>query len=380
MKNMFDKIKQHKLKKNTIIVMIIFLIITFFNILSICIKSFSDFYRKYIFAHISNIFSRISNAYKYSIGESMIVIAVFIVILAIIILLAGFMKFDALKNLRKYYFRFVVYVLLYIYATETFNCFIMYHCSTIEETLYSNAEDNSDISDIEKLLCVYNDVADNINALSTEIDRNSNGDAVPDYTYDECRQALLNVSETFECLKGYFPYPKEIYYSNIMTQQYLEGVYFPFSMEANYNKLMYSANYPSVICHELSHLKGYIREDEANFISYAACINSDNKFIQYSGYLSVIFYLANDLLDYGDEDIINRMNKITETAYDDTVFVKQEIFDEIEENAVISTDTISEATDSFIDSNLKMNGVESGMDNYNEVVKLLILYYSKDIN
>ena len=27
-------------------------------------------------------------------------------------------------------------------------------------------------------------------------------------------------------------------------------------------------NIPHTICHELSHLKGYMREDEANFIGY----------------------------------------------------------------------------------------------------------------
>ena len=42
---------------------------------------------------------------------------------------------------------------------------------------------------------------------------------------------------------------------------------------------------------------------------------------------------------------------------------------------MISTQKLSEATDQFLDSNLKMNGVSSGMDNYNEVVKLLIFYY-----
>ena len=46
-----------------------------------------------------------------------------------------------------------------------------------------------------------------------------------------------------------------------------------------------------------------------------------------------------------------------------------------EKNSIVSTNVLSEATDKFIDSNLKLNGVKSGMDNYNEVVRLLILYY-----
>ena len=67
--------------------------------------------------------------------------------------------------------------------------------------------------------------------------------------------------------------------------------------------------------------------------------------------------------------------QLNDEAKYDNIFVKEEDFEEIEENAVISTEKISEATDKFLESNLKMNGVSSGMENYNEVVKLLILYY-----
>ena len=57
---------------------------------------------------------------------------------------------------------------------------------------------------------------------------------------------------------------------------------------------MYITNMPFTICHELAHLKGYIYEDEANFIAFMACINSDNLFFQYSGYLNVLNYVSKD--------------------------------------------------------------------------------------
>ena len=205
--------------------------------------------------------------------------------------------------------------------------------------------------------------------------RDSDGDLIKNYSYNECKTALRNISDRFTCLSGYYPSPKEIYYSDIMTQQYLAGIYFPFSMEANYNKLMYISNMPSTICHELSHLKGYIRENEANFLSFVACIESDNEFIQYSGYLSVFYYLLDDIETYATEEEKANMHKIDKRAYDDTIFVKEDVFNKIEEKSLVSTDTLSDATDKFIDSNLKINGVSSGMDNYNEVVRLLIFYY-----
>ena len=49
------------------------------------------------------------------------------------------------------------------------------------------------------------------------------------------------------------------------------------------------------MCHELAHIRGYIYEDEANFIAFLACVESDDVAFQYSGYLSVLNYVANDL-------------------------------------------------------------------------------------
>lgn len=373
--NMLRKLINHEFKKNTIICIGIIIFISVLNFMSVYIKGFADIYRKYVFVHISSIFSRITNIFRYSVGEVMITMGVFIVLMGLIIFIAGFMKYKWLKSLRRIYFKIVVYILIFIYATETLNCFVLYHTTTIENTLYKDIDLSSDISDGERLINVYNTVVDNINKLSSKMKRDSDGDLIKNYSYNECKAALRNISDRFTCLSGYYPSPKEIYYSDIMTQQYLAGIYFPFSMEANYNKLMYISNMPSTICHELSHLKGYIRENEANYLSFVACIESDNEFLQYSGYLSVFYYLLDDIETYATEEEKTNMHKIDKRAYDDTIFVKEEVFNEIEEKSFVSTDTLSDATDKFIDSNLKINGVTSGMDNYNEVVRLLIFYY-----
>ena len=77
--------------------------------------------------------------------------------------------------------------------------------------------------------------------------------------------------------------------------QQLCGVYSPFTVEANYNGDMPDYNVPHTLCHELSHLKGFMREDEANFIGYLACISSENEAFRYSGYLTGWVYAGNAL-------------------------------------------------------------------------------------
>lgn len=64
-------------------------------------------------------------------------------------------------------------------------------------------------------------------------------------------QAMQSMGEEYERLKGYYPEPKEIYFSDLLSQTYMKGYYFPFSMEANYNETMYVANKPNTICHNL---------------------------------------------------------------------------------------------------------------------------------
>ena len=87
-----------------------------------------------------------------------------------------------------------------------------------------------------------------------------------------------------------------------MSQMDLMGIYFPFSMEANYNQDMYKAKLPDTICHELAHTKGYIQEDEANFIAFMACDRSDNADYRYSGYLAALGEVRNKIFDYASDD------------------------------------------------------------------------------
>lgn len=428
---MMKRLKNHRLKMNTKIVLGILSFIFCCHILAIVCQPFAEFYRRRIFHGLTIPMEALSGLFPFSVGEVMICFALLLIPVTLVVFGLGFLKKPFLKSLRRCYFRGIVYILLYVYFTETFYCFILYRTKSLEQEILSvnktieqerlygkagldnridkkvyilseiptkstetvnnshaaenaeNAEntengdiiESADITDIEKLLLVYNHVVTKLNELAPLCERAENGDLIGKYDYADCQRALQSLSAYYPLLKGYYPKPKKIYYSEIMSQQYLAGIYFPFSMEANYNTRMYSANKPSVICHELCHLKGYIREDEANFLAFVACINSDNVFLQYSGYLSVCDYLENDLYRCGSGDILSRMVEWNEYVLQDDIFLKQEDFEKIEQNAILSTETLSQATDSFLESNLVMNGVSSGMENYREVVKLLLLYY-----
>lgn len=294
------------------------------------------------------------------------------------------------------FYRFLAWTLLAVCLVMTLNCFILYHASTFSEHYFG--EDDGEY-ELTELIAVYNIVAGKCNELAKVMERDEAGRVI--YTgpggelqgaeyrvqlnalADQARELMRRLGKTYPQLDGYYPRPKALLASDFMCQQYMKGYYFPFSMEANYNDVMQILNIPETMCHELAHLRGYIFEDEANFIAYLACTQSDDVFFQYSGYLGVLVYLNNDLYKAWEESRVSyeaAAAVIPPVAVDsqvwvDDVFVTQEEWDRVNGKALIDTEIVDEISDAFIDTNLKVNGVTDGAVSYSRVVRLLLQYY-----
>jgi|TARA_R100000479_G_scaffold51000_3_gene24221 signal transduction histidine kinase len=80
-----------------------------------------------------------------------------------------------------------------------------------------------------------------------------------------------------------------------LTYMGYSGYLNPFSGEAQVNNLIKTYKFPVVSCHEQAHQIGYAAENEANFIATLATLNSDDKFIQYSGYIFALRYCVNEI-------------------------------------------------------------------------------------
>lgn len=230
----------------------------------------------------------------------------------------------------------------------------------------------------EELALVRDYVVRQCNRLAEEMERDEGGNII--YENDMGKRGIAEMKrlgETYPLLSGYYPTPKTFAFSGFFSQQYIMGYYFPFSMEANYNDVMYIANVPVTICHELSHIKGFIYEDDANFIGYLACVSSEDAFFCYSGYLSVLDYLNRDLYESLGEsqEAYLAHEKCSSLVEYDNVFLTGEAWAEVERNAVLDTETVRQASHSFLETNLQVNGVEEGVASYGKVVEQLLAYY-----
>ena len=80
-----------------------------------------------------------------------------------------------------------------------------------------------------------------------------------------------------------------------MSYTHITGVYTFFTGEANINITFPDYTIPYTAAHELAHQRGIAREDEANFVAYLVCIESDDGYIRYSGYINLLEYVMNAL-------------------------------------------------------------------------------------
>jgi hypothetical protein len=218
--------------------------------------------------------------------------------------------------------------------------------------------------------------------LSTEINRDEDGAAYYNGDIIEVsKQAMVEMGKVYSQLSGFYVTPKYLKFSGFFSQQYIMGYYFPFSMEANINSVMYITNVAPTICHELAHTKGFIYEDDANMIGYLACINSEDIFLQYCGYLSVLNYVNNKFYESIDKDstVYRKHVRISDQVADDNIFLTKESWQKVEEKAVIDTQTVKNVSDTLMDTSLKLNGVEEGRLAYKGVVGLLLQYYEGEL-
>ena len=356
-------------------------------------REFCDWYIDHIFPVWLNTYARLTSALSISVGEIMLILAVGITAFGI-----GFFIYNLIRR-GKYttgllkYGRTYAWIVLVVGYVMTLNCFILYHATgfaqkyMVKET-GTMVVDMSDTAVVEvdtkgksaytkKNLATLRDyLVEQCNTLADQIDRDEQGTAV--YSGDlivESVHAMETMGQQYDRLSGYYVTPKYLKCSEFFSQQYIMGYYFPFSMEANINSVMYITNVAPTVCHELAHTKGFIFENDANMIGYLACIQSDDTFLQYCGYLSVLNYVNNDFYKSVNKSTYKKHVRISDRVADDNVFLTREDWQAVEKKAVVKTSTVKKVSNNLLNTNLKLNGVDEGIQQYNEVVNLLLDYY-----
>lgn len=215
-------------------------------------------------------------------------------------------------------------------------------------------------------------LADEIRRVETEITFLPNGESIMPYSHAEMNQKLLaaydRLREKYDFIDRFPSAIKPIMLSEPMSYTHITGVYTFFTGEANVNVHFPDYNAPYTAAHELAHQRGIAREDEANFVAFLVCMESDDPYIRYSGYLNTYEYVGSALASANRE-----LYKKSYLALPKTVHAEEEayrkFFEKYRENVVASV------SQSVNNSYLQSQGAPAGTKSYNMVVDLAVAFY-----
>ena len=184
------------------------------------------------------------------------------------------------------------------------------------------------------------------------------------------QRAMEKLGRRYHRLSGHYPYPKPILNTWILSVQQTTGVYSPFTVEANYNRDIAYYDIPFTICHELSHLRGYMQEEEANFIGVLATIGADDLYFNYSGYVSAWVYAGNALARIDSTAFATLYARINARTRQDMLY-NNAYWQQFEGKP-------AEAHEQLNDAYLKMQGQATGVRSYGHVTDLMLEYFAKN--
>lgn len=110
-----------------------------------------------------------------------------------------------------------------------------------------------------------------------------------------------------------------------------------------------------------------MREDEANFIGYLACINSDKGVFRYSGYLTGWVYAGNALARQDMESYRELYSSL-----------KPEVIKDLRDNSQFWDQyegKVAEVANQVNDTYLKLNDQKEGVKTYGRMVDLMLAYH-----
>lgn len=214
------------------------------------------------------------------------------------------------------------------------------------------------------------------NEIQFEITKNKSEKVVNSYSDTELIAESIKSYEKLSAQLSFFEYQttsiKKSLYSLPLSYMGFSGYLNPLTNEAQYNYLIPSYSKNLTIAHEMAHQIGYASESECNFIGYLATTQSENLYVQYSGYSFALKYCLSNL----------KRSKAAEYDYYISCLNVGVLknFEESKQFWENYSSPISDFFETFYDQFLKINNQKEGIDEYAKFLNLLINYEKKQQN
>ena len=242
---------------------------------------------------------------------------------------------------------------------------VLYYSDSFTE---QSGLERRDIS-VQELETVTKYFAAQANALGEYVERGEDGvfTADKDAIFRRSADIYDGAEQIFPCLAAPAVRAKPVVLSRLLSYIHYTGFFFPYTAEANLNADSPVCLLPSTIAHELAHLRGVAREDEANFCAVVACMESGDDEYRYSGALLAYIYLGNALYS-ADYDAWHEVYSSLSEAVRADLTANNAYWKQFETPA-------ADVSERVYESFLQTYGDDRGMQSYGACVDLLTVYY-----
>lgn len=315
---------------------------------------------------ISSFFGKITNAFSFSVFETLCIILVLIAIVLIVLAIVFLCK----KKIKKGVFllKNLLIIALVFGSFYIFTVSPCYYRDPLDIPQYAREIDR------EGVLEFADKYIEKLNSLADEVYR-ENDLLVNPYSQEEW-QEIINQTCAKVNTDYYSDHTARIKFitnSTIMSKVYIEGITFQPLGEANINKRIQTISQVMTSLHEICHAKGIMRESDCNLYSYYAAMSSDNVYIQYCGYaenLRTVLSLVSAVTQKPAKANTEESIEDKETVYNQYYYkVDARVRNDLNEDgkvwADVGTSIFSRIGEFFNDIYLKFNGQEKGTGSYN---------------
>ena len=348
------------------------LILLGFSVLSLIIvivarhnASFADFFNSRIGSVVRWILAKLTAPFPFSFAE----FALLLLPVSLFLILRHAAK-RGLKTTRSV----IVYTVSLLSAVSMiFSLFVWsfgtgYYVPTLDKKLELKKENVSAI----QLKDTAAWLSDELSSITESVIFGADGASVMPYSLSEMNDKLIQsyrkLGEKYPFIQQFNSRVKPVMGSKLMSYAHLTGVYTFFTGEANLNVDFPDYTLPYTAAHELAHQRGVARENEANFLAFLVCIESDDPYLRYSGYMNLYEYVMNALYA-ADAEMYQQIRSIRCPAVSGEMKAYAIFYETYRDS------TAGKINNTVNNAFLQANGESEGTRSYGLVVDLAVAYF-----
>ena len=327
--------------------------------------SFADAFNRTVASVGRMLFVKLTGWVSFSVAEMILILAPVILITVIVI---GVKHFCGSARKMWIYVACIFSVVCMVFNLFVWNFAPGYNARSLDQKLGLERKPVS----AEELAATADILLEEVKKVEGEILFMETGASRMPYSYAEMNEKLMQAYKKacakYDFIDDFRSNVKPVMLSEPMTYTHISGVYTFFTGEANINVNFPDYTIPYTAAHELAHQRGIAREDEANFVAFLICMESDDAYIRYSGALNLYEYVVSALYSANYKLYKENYYKQPKTVIAERI-AYSEFFDKYRENVVAD---VSEATNNAY---LQSQGTPQGTRSYGMVVDLAVAYY-----